>query len=210
VRYSGFAIYVPEKQYYNSSTTKALAQTIFSRLAKYNPVSDFAGERDGMVEDQDLIAIGSYNSVDAASMLIEYGYIYEPQFTNSELRDLAIKDLAYQTYLGIQDFFDPTSIMNLALSYDTLILPYTWNKPMTSKDAVSSGVYALQTALVVGGLYPPPPKSINDCPRTGKLGACTRSALERYQEEKNIKGEKGIAGQKTLDALNEEYGVKAI
>ncbi|MDQ5893087.1 MAG: hypothetical protein QG640_97, partial [Patescibacteria group bacterium] len=79
-KYSGFAIYVPEKQYANSTTTSAIADSIFKRLAKYNAVSDYPPEESGIVEEQDLIAIGSYNTLDVPSMLIEYGYIYEPQF----------------------------------------------------------------------------------------------------------------------------------
>ena len=49
---TGFTIYVPEKQYSNSTTTKAVAETVFKRLAKYNPVSDLAGESSGIVEEQ--------------------------------------------------------------------------------------------------------------------------------------------------------------
>ena len=70
--YSGFAIYVPEKQYSNSTTTDAIALSIFKRLIKYNPVSDLPGESTGIVEEPDLIAIGADNTSNAASMLIEY------------------------------------------------------------------------------------------------------------------------------------------
>ena len=104
--HSGFAIYIPEHQYENSSTSKAVAEAIFSRLARYNPVSDLKGESAGIVEDPDLIAIGAHDTANAASMLIEYGYIYEPQFQDAKSREEAIKNLAYQTYLGLQDFFN--------------------------------------------------------------------------------------------------------
>src|SRR6185436_8364106 len=75
--YSGFSIYVPEKQYVNSTTTLAIADSVFNRLDKYNPVSDFPKEDDGIVEEQELIAIGANDTLSAPSMLIEYGYIYE-------------------------------------------------------------------------------------------------------------------------------------
>ena len=103
--YSGFAIYVPEKQYSNSTTTRAVADTVFKRLAKNNSVSDFPNEDIGVVEDQELIAVGAHNTLEAPSMLIEYGYIYEKRFTNPDTRDAVFKDLAFQTYMGIQDFF---------------------------------------------------------------------------------------------------------
>lgn len=209
-KYSGFAIYIPEKNYNNSSTTQALADTIFRRLAKYNAVSNFAGEKEGIVPDQDLIAVGSYNSVDAASMLIEYGYIYEPQFANPALRSAALKDLAYQTYLGMQDFFDPTANVTLGNAYDTLFLPYSWTTPMTDKNASSSEVFALQTALIRSGYYPPKSESLNDCPRTGRLGHCTEAAIMEFQKQKNITGEKGRVGPKTIEVLNREFGSKVI
>ncbi len=204
--YSGFAIYVPQGQYDNSSTTQALADTIFTRLAKYNPVSDLPGESSGIVEDQDLIAIGAYNSVDAASMLIEYGYIYEPQFTNNALRSAAIKDLAFQTYLGLQDFFDPHNAVSLTGSTDTLVMPHKWSNPITSDSSNSSDVFALQTALILDGVYPPADKTKNDCPRTGKLGPCTKAALQAFQDKFNIQGEKDIVGPKTLKVLNKTFG----
>lgn len=104
-KYSGFTIYVPDGQHLNGTTTRALAEAIKKRLALHYPVSNLPGERAGVVDSQDLIAIGSYNSASAASMLIEYGYIYEKQFTDPAEREIILKDLAYQTHLGIQDFF---------------------------------------------------------------------------------------------------------
>lgn len=84
-KYSGFALYVPARQYGNSTTTKAIADSIFTRLAKYTPVSNFPGELDGVVDEPELIAVGANNTADAASMLIEYGYIYEPQFQDASV-----------------------------------------------------------------------------------------------------------------------------
>ncbi len=209
-RYSGFAIYVPEKAYFNSTTTKALADTVFKRLSKYNPVSDLPGESNGIVEDQDLIAVGAHNSVNAASMLIEYGYIYEPQFTNSNLRDATIRDLAFQTYLGLQDFFDDHNAVGLNGSFDTLIMPHYWRNPLVEGDKNNADVYALQTALLMEGEYPPPGKTLNDCPRTGWLGNCTKTALESFQKKKGIKGEAGVIGKRTREELNKLYSVKTI
>lgn len=207
-KYSGFTIYVPQNEYDNSSTTQALADTIFARLSKYNAVSDLSGESSGIVQDQDLIAIGAYNSVDAASMLVEYGYIYEPQFTNVALRSSSIKDLAFQTYLGLQDFFDTRNAVNLSGAADTLVMPQKWSNPITADAASSSEVFALQTALLIDGDYPPADMSKNDCPRTGTFGRCTRQALATFQQKFGISGEQGMVGPKTLEALNQEFGGK--
>lgn len=207
-KYSGFTIYIPEKQYLNSTTTQAVAQTIFQRLAKYNPVSNLLGESDGITYEPDLIAIGAKNTADAASMLIEYGYIYEPQFTNPSVRDLALKDLAFQTYLGLQDFFDPSNTINLARSYDTLVLPHEWRSPMSVKNSSSPDVFSLQTAFISDGLYPPEKTNMNDCPRTGTIGSCTKAALDAFQKKYGITGEKGIIGEKTIEKLNSIFGTR--
>lgn len=208
--YSGFAIYVPQNQFFNSSTTQTVANTIFNRLHRFNAVSDLPGESGGIVQDQDLIAIGAYNSLDAASMLIEYGYIYESQFTNPDLYDTAIKDLAFQTYLGLQDFFDDHNPINIAENFDTLVMPYTWNSSIVGKDFNIKDVYSLQTALVLDGVYPPSDKTLNDCPRTGIFGNCTKAAVDTFQRKRGIRTEKGIVGPRTVEELNKLYSVKAI
>lgn len=208
--YSGFSIYVPQEQYYNSSTTMTLAQAIFGRLNKFNPVSNLPGESKGIVQDQNLIAVGAFNSLNAPSMLIEYGYIYESQFGNPELRNLAIKDLAFQTYLGLQDFFDERNPNSLASSFETLAMPHVWADQIVDKNAKAADIYSLQTALVLDGVYPPSSRTMNDCPRNGNLGNCTRTALEAFQKKRGIVGEKGIVGPKTLKELNSLYSPKVI
>ena len=200
--YSGISLYVPAGQYGNSTTTKAIAQTIFTRLSKYNATSDLPGEVHGIIDEPELIAVGSHNTIDAASVLIEYGYIYEEQFKDPQVRSLAIKDLAYQTYLGIQDFFDANKSAQLAKTYDTLILPYEW-KGLSVTTPHPTDVFALQTALIFKGVYPPANKTKNDCPRTGIIGECTRAALQVIQNKYGISEEKGSVGRKTLELLNQ-------
>ena len=205
-KYSGLAIYVPEKQYANSTTTGAIADSIFKRLAKYNAVSDFPREEDGIVEEQDLIAIGSYNTLDVPSMLIEYGYIYEPQFADPIVRDSTLKDMAFQTYLGFQDFFGSGN--DVSLAYDTLMLPYNWTGDITASNSNKSDVLALQSALLVEGSYPPQSKTKNDCPRSGKFGPCTISALAAFQKKYGIDGNGERVGSETRKVLNERYSVQ--
>lgn len=201
--YTGFAIYVPESQYSNSTTTRAIANAIFKRLSKYNAVSDLPKEMSGVVEEQELIAIGSYNTLDAPSMLIEYGYIYEPQFADASVREATLKDLAFQTYIGIQDFFGSGN--DVSLAYDTLMLPYDWKENITKNTTDKSQILALQSALILEGEYPPRNKSKNDCPRTGKFGPCTITALTSFQNKYKISNESNIVGEKTKKVLNDHY-----
>lgn len=199
--YSGFSIYVPASQYGNSSSTKAVADTIFKRLSKYTPVSDLFGESGGIIDEPELIAIGSNNTADSASLLIEYSYIYEPQFQERELRSAVIQDLAFQTYLGVHDFFDPKDMYTTTGPYDTALLPYVWKIISNNTESSFTDIFALQTALMFDGVYPPPGKSKNDCSRTGGFGPCTKSALEIFQNKYGVTGEKGMVGQNTIEAL---------
>ncbi|MEN9524576.1 MAG: putative peptidoglycan binding domain [Candidatus Parcubacteria bacterium] len=203
-KYSGFSIYTPEEQYFNSKSTRAVSESIFKRLQRYNPVSDLPGESDGIVPERELIAIGANNTADAASLLIEYGYIYEPQFVNPDARDLALKDLAYQTYLGLEDFFNPNGLKNLAITYDTLMLPYTWKETLSPNSKNIADIYALQTALSFERVYPPANRSKNDCPRTGRIGPCTEQAIKDFQKKNGLEIT-GIVGPQTLEVLNRIY-----
>jgi N-acetylmuramoyl-L-alanine amidase len=103
--YSGFSIYVPDHQFKNASSSRAIAESIAARLNDSHATSTFPGEAVGIVEDQQLIATGAYNSAKSAALLIEYAYIYEPQFHNDATRDAAIAEYAHLTYQGLQDFF---------------------------------------------------------------------------------------------------------
>jgi hypothetical protein len=63
----------------------------------------------GIVPDQELIAIGRFNVADTANVLIEYGYIYEPQYQNNKKRMQVIDEYALRTYQGLENFFNATS-----------------------------------------------------------------------------------------------------
>ena len=200
--YSGLSIYVPEGQYSNSTSTRAVAQAVFNRLTKYNAISDFPKENEGIVEEQELIAIGSFNTLDAPSMLIEYGYIYEPQFIDPDVRQSVFRDLAFQTYLGIEDFFGGET----SLAYDTLMLPHKWQGDDTNNtNNTKNDTLSLQTALIIEDLYPPVGRTKNDCPRTGKFGPCTKKSLGLFQDKYGITGETDTVGVKTKNILNYRY-----
>ncbi len=195
--YSGHAIYVPERQYSNSRTSRAIADTIHARIAQHYPTSDLEAEKDGIIEDQELIAIGRYNTLDPASIIIEYGYIYESQFYTHEVASIVLDDLAYQTYLGIKDALlgtVDTKVRSMTL-VDSLF--DSWSDLPLPRQTLS-----LQAALSVTGVYPPEERSKNDCPINGTFGLCTKTALAQFQEQHGIHDEHGRVGRKTAHALN--------
>lgn len=200
-KYTGFAVYVPEKQFSNAKGSMALAKPIFNQLQKYLAVSDLPKEKNGIVEDQKLIAIGAYNTLDAAGLLIEYGYIYEPQFVNPQVRPLAIKELAFQTYSGIKKFFKGEDA-SVDVSAN---LPYIWKSDLEKGVKGSKEVFALQIALILKNVYPPENFSKNDCPLNGNFGDCTAMAVKEFQKENGIEPASGFVGPLTRKKLNELY-----
>jgi len=58
-----------------------------------------------LIEDQQLIALGRYNTSDTASLLIEYGYIYESKLADETGREQFFSAFADKIYLGLEDFF---------------------------------------------------------------------------------------------------------
>jgi N-acetylmuramoyl-L-alanine amidase len=200
--YSGLVIYIPATGSTNNLRTRAIANAVFKRLSLYNPVSNLPQESIGIVDDPQLIAVGVNNTSDAASMLIEYDYIYEPQFVNPAVRDLALKDLAYQTYLGLEDYFNKNSLIATSTYNPSSI--YTWSKQVTSKYSDPKDIYAMQAALIMDRDYPPVGKSKNDCPHSGSIGPCTIASLLQFQRKEGITNE-DIFGIKTFEALNKIY-----
>ncbi len=203
--YGGFAIYVPEKQYSNAQATAEIVPKIFSRLARFSAVSNLPQEAEGVVETQNLIAIGSNNTVDSASMLIEYGYIYEPQFAKKVVRKAILKELAFQTYVGLGDFFGETSFVTAP--YGTTLLPYVWKVTLRKSTIANNGTLALQAALTHQGFYPPQNMTKNECPLSGVFGFCTRKAVEAFQGKWRIAGNGTVVGARTRAKLNELYNV---
>ena len=209
-KYSGFAIYVPEKQLPNSEASLELAESIKERFEKYFAKSNFPGESDTIIEDQQLIAIGSNASRNGVSVLIEYGYLYEPQFRNSELRSLSMNELALQTYSAIKDCF-----VGHPMSHSTTLLPHNWEQTLKKGMKGLKDVIHLQAALHKENLYPPAGKDLSDCPINGNFGSCTFSAARAFQEKYKddiltpfgLEHGTGFVGAKTLDKLNELYSI---
>ena len=201
-KYSGFAIYIPEQQFSNAKASKALAEHVFEALASRLSPSDMPLENDGLVEDQELIAIGAYNSLDAAVLFIEYSYIYEPQIYKENVRPMALKEAAFQTYSGIQNFFgNPIS----AMEEKAIFFPYVWNNNFGKNSKNNKDVFFLQTALLHEGLYPPHGSTKSDCPLSGNFFNCTKRAVTAFQKKYDIE-QTGFIGPITRGQLNANFG----
>ena len=192
--YSGFSIYVPEKQLPNSRASLAIAGPVSAQLNKYFSSSDLPQEKATIIEDQELIATGSNASLSSASLVIEYGYIYQKEFISPSLRPLVLKELAFQTYSGIKKYFEPESRIS---NFKTSLLPYKWSRPLSLKER-SVDVLALQAVLTNENLY--------NCHLSGYFGNCTEAATREFQEKYGIEPI-GVVGPQTLKKLNEIYGV---
>lgn len=192
-KYNGFTLYVPEKQFKNHDVSQEFAQNIFNRLSRISAVSNLDHEKEGIVETQELIAIGSNETLSVPSVLIEYGYIYEPQFTNPDVRPYVISDLADETFLGVKDYFDETvyNFDNFVFSSDLKETENFWTKDN----------YMLQKELAIKGFYPPQGKTLNDCPIAGYFGECTNKAVKDFQKANNLPNT-GFVGPMTREILN--------
>ncbi len=202
-RYDGFSLYVPEAQFSNAKASRAVAESLFAQFSRFYAESNLPKESSGIIPGQELIAIGAYNTLDAASVLIEYGYIYEDRFLDAAIREKFLKELAFQTALGLKKFFG--SFDEVFRRYHTTLLPYDWREPLAAGVRHSPSVLALQAALLSEDLYPPEGDK-RTCPLTGSFGPCTARAVKGFQEKYGITPATGALNAATLSALNEKYG----
>lgn len=104
-KYTGFSLYVPEKQLPHSSQSKQVAEALYSRLQTVSATSTFPLEAGGIIEAQDLIAVGSCGCQTHPAVLVEYGYIYEPKYYLESRRQKSLPLLARATYRALVDYF---------------------------------------------------------------------------------------------------------
>lgn len=103
-KYSGLAVYVSDDQYPNGAASIALGQAVFKSLNSIRPTSTSPFEVAGVVPGQELVATGANATLDAASILIEYGFMYEPEFQNAVDRETVFKEMAKKTYEGLVEY----------------------------------------------------------------------------------------------------------
>jgi len=195
-RYSGFSVYIPERQYPNARASAALGQVLYNTLSRHFPVSDLRQESQGIIEDQDLIAVGSRASRTGASVLAEYAYIYEPQIVSPSISQPVVLEMAWQTYLGIKKYFEP------AWPDSTVLLPHRFERHLSEGLRADRDVLVLQRLLQDEQLYPPAGKSNNSCPLNGNFGPCVKAAVVGFQQQYALPPT-GYVGELTLEKLNE-------
>ncbi|MES2953612.1 MAG: peptidoglycan-binding domain-containing protein [Patescibacteria group bacterium] len=200
-KYTGYTIYIPERQYGNAVLSRTVGEEVSRSLGQFLAGSTLPIESAVVVEDQDLIAIGQYDTRDGASLLVEYGYIYDPHIRFPALRPKMLKELAYQTYDALERYLNPSKKIS---TRNTTILPHQWSGSLAKGMKGSVEVLALQYALRDQGVYPPYPLSLRDCPLSGTFGDCTEDALANFQE-KQFGYATGEFGPKTRALLNTLY-----
>lgn len=207
-KYSGFSIYVPEGQLGNSRASTEVANALRARLNNIFHESDYPKEDSVVVPDQELIAVGSNSSLTKAVMLVEYGYIYEPQIISTDTRELIFDEMAAQTYSGVTDYFE--GIASEKPKFASL-LPHIWTDALTVKKSSAADVLSLQAALLSEGYYPPAGKTLKDCPLSGRFGKCTEGAVTLFKKNYVRTDDDGVssgeAGIDTINVLNDKFGV---
>jgi len=102
--YEGFAIYIPDQKFSNYSTSKVLAESVHSKLSLSLGTSTLPSEEEGIIENKELIALGAFNTLKVPVILIEYGFIYEDQFSDLNKGSEILEEISQKTKEGIIGF----------------------------------------------------------------------------------------------------------
>jgi N-acetylmuramoyl-L-alanine amidase len=204
---SGVAIYIPDDNYSNHEASRDIAEHILERLSYTSLVSNNRQESEGVIESEKLIALGANNTLDPAAVLIEYGYIYELRYREPEVRELFLQDHAWQTYLGLKDFFEGG-----ILDGDdrmSLLVPLTLEDlgPIGPHKEQSRAAVFIQGFLFKVGFFPPAEETLRSCPIDGFYGSCTKKSVQFLQETFGLPAE-GIVGEETIDILENLHILK--
>lgn len=198
--YDGYSMYIPDPSFPNYLPSRKIADALSKNFSRYWAKSNMRLESDTIMEDSDLIAVGSYGTLRSASVLLEYGYIYEPRFQT----EIMLKEAAFRTYQGLLSYFGDEKKLAKESAWFS---PYEWEKPLSYGVLRNNDVAAFQSALSLLGLYPPRDMSLRDCPVSGNFKECTKSALSAFQSQYGI-SEQGEFGPETRGKLNELFAEK--
>ncbi len=102
--FSGYCMYVPEKQYSNSTSSKIFANYLNEEISKIEKPSTMLQEKNIIIPDQELIATGNYDTLKIPSVAIEYAYIYEPMMLSSTTRNIFIEKSASSTATAVENY----------------------------------------------------------------------------------------------------------
>jgi N-acetylmuramoyl-L-alanine amidase len=197
-KYRGFSIYIPQRGYRNHDSSLYIADRIRDTLNDFVQESNLPSEKDIVIEDTHLIAVGASDTLDSASVLVEYGYIYEPQIAHDGARERVLREMAYKTYLGLKDVLTGIPSSSLGVS---AIIPDDFKTGLEVGDGKRGRVIELQNMLSILGYYP------EDCPITGYFGSCTEESLMSFQGDYNLlkTGRLDYRTSRELEKLGEEY-----
>ncbi len=104
--YSGYCMYVPERQYGNAARSLIFANYLNEEISKIEKASNMPQEKETIIEDQALIATGNYDTLKIPSVVVEYAYIYEPMMTSSSTRNIFINKAASSTAEAINKYIE--------------------------------------------------------------------------------------------------------
>lgn len=104
--FSGYCIYVPEKQYTNAPASRIFADYLNEEISKIENKSTMPQEKSTIIEDQQLIAIGDYDTLKIPVAVVEYAYMYESKMLSSSTRNIFIKDAASSTAVAIENYIE--------------------------------------------------------------------------------------------------------
>ncbi len=199
--YSGYSIYVPDITLLNHDVSFDLGTSIGKRLHTVLHTSNALTElkkidKNGVIEDANLIALGSNRTLSTPSVLIEYSYIYEPAVLESMFPTFATA-FARTTAVGLQDYLSGKQGTQKPFEYN-------FKSTLSTSKKQSSEVLMLQYALVNLGYYPPAGKTRDDCLVTGVFGPCTKTAVQKFQAAHKIKAD-GVIGKQGRAILNKLF-----
>jgi len=102
--YKGFTIYTTGNKSSNSTSSKIFAADMMYELLKIENKSNAPKEDTGVVVDQDLIAVGSNNTLSVPSIIVEYAYIYENFMQATSTRNSFFEKAALSTATAIENY----------------------------------------------------------------------------------------------------------
>lgn len=110
--YSGYCMYVPEKQFVNASSSLIFANYLNEEISKIQTKSTMPQEKDLIIETQELIAVGSYGTLKIPSVVVEYAYMYETKMLASSTRNKFIETAASSTAKAIEKYVNEILILH--------------------------------------------------------------------------------------------------
>lgn len=178
----GFVLHVPQWGMRHGKESQIFAEKLHEKLSIVSIPSTAPDEEGGLLQDKGMVALGSGGTLKAPSIVIEYGYVYEPQFTHVSVRDHMMHELAFQTYQAIQAHFNDT----ISLGIQTSLLPHVWQLDVRYGEEPHVDVLALQALLRLQRLYPVAGMEARECRLNGILNPCTITALKQFQSLRGL------------------------